>query len=320
MSSTDVFTTSLKHMDITEEQLRYEIFDLELPIRQIAKKYNCNRGCLDRLVRKWNIQLPLSRLEILLTKERLEEDLRAGLTIKQMAKNYKCGLVVLKKRIKEYDLSWLSGAGGSAQIRNLKIQGVVLTEKQRSIVIGSILGDGYITRNKSKATGQAIGNANIEFCQTADRKDYLLWKAEEMQPFIRNIYQDKKYLTYYANTVNYHVFNEFYDVFIKDGKKSIPIDIVNYLNELVLAIWVQDDGRTESYWSNLCTQGFTEEENHILAKALEDKFNLITRVKIWKGSKGNLYYLRFDSSEHKKLHTIVDPLFHPCFEYKKFKK
>ena len=317
MKESDVFTTLFSHVDMTEEQLRHEIFDLDLPIRQIAKKYNCSRCYLDRLAKKFNIRPPLPpvirKLKILLTKERLEEDLRAGLTVKQMAVNYKCGQVVVKKRIKEFGLVWLSDTGGSIQVRNLRIQEASLTQRQRDIIIGSILGDGYISRNKSKVTGQIVGNTSIQMFQCKERKDYLLWKADELKPFTKDAYQDKKYLTYYVNTVNYNLFNEFYNLFIKDGKKIVPVNIVDYLNELVLAVLYMDDGHTEKSMSSICSEGFTEDENYILAEAIEAEIKKCKRKKYG----GFNYYLNFPAVEHRKLHRIIDPLFHPCFEYKK---
>jgi len=304
---------------MTEEQLRYEIFELGLPIRQIAGKYNCNRCYLDRLVRKYNMQPPPSRLNALLTKERLEEDLRAGLTVKQMAENYQCGQVAVKRRIKKFGLAWLSDTGGSITVRNLRIQGESLTQRQRDIIIGSILGDGHISRNKSKVTAQRVGNASVQMFQCKERKDYLLWKAEELKPFTKEVYQDKKYLTYYVNTVNYDLFNDFYKLFIKDGKKVVPVNIADYLNELVLAVWYMDDGHTDSSMCNICSQSFTYEENLILAEAVKNVCGAEARIKTVKREKyeGFAYYLSFLSAESRKLHKVIDPLFHPCFEYKK---
>jgi hypothetical protein len=321
---TDVttITRTAQKFQITREQLEYELFALELPVRQIAKKYGCNRSCLDRCIEKWKITPLPSRLERLLTKEQLEADLFFGLSVKQMAKKYSCGEVVIKKRIKKFGLSWLSNTGGSIQVRNLRIQKVGLTPRQRSIIIGSILGDGYISRYVSKVTGKIIGNTEIQMCQCKERKDYLLWKARELEPFTKSIYQDKRYLTYYVNTVRYDLFNEFYNLFIKDGRKSVPENISDYLDELALTVWFMDDGHTDCMWSNLCTQSFTLRENGVLAKAVKERFGVEARVKTCRRSvkyTGYNYYLSFPSVESRKLHAIIDSLFHPCFGYKKIK-
>jgi hypothetical protein len=45
----------------------------------------------------------------------------------------------------------------------------------------------------------------------------------------------KKYFNVVFGTRNYPFLNELYDMFIYNGKKRVPIDIYNELNEVALA-------------------------------------------------------------------------------------
>jgi len=57
----------------------------------------------------------------------------------------------------------------STEIRNLKKR-LVLDDYQKSVVVGSILGDGYLFENCSKT------NYRFGINQSIKQEDYLLWK------------------------------------------------------------------------------------------------------------------------------------------------
>ena len=119
------------------------------------------------------------------------------------------------------------------------------------------------------------------------------------------------------DTICYEKFKEFSDLFKVGDIKIIPVNIIDYLDPLTVAVWYQDDGHTTKWYSDLCTQGFTKEDNEILIQALKNKYDIIPTIRWSKGKYVLQPYLHFSFEEHRKLHKLVDPLFHSCFEYKK---
>lgn len=208
----------------------------------------------------------------------------------------------------------------SRKIKELMAQGISteLSTLQRSVVVGSLLGDGHVHKSQHIQTR----NANFTCCQSAPRKEYVFWKHSIMLPFSRPMYEMKKEKAFMFDTICCKAFNEFYDLFIKEKRKIVPPDIVNYLDELALAIWYQDDGSIGRYTvnnSSFATCNCTLQECQILMDALSDRYGI---------TKGRIVYclykpqpkypiLCYTGEGHFRLHEIVDSLLHPCFEYKK---
>ena len=110
---------------------------------------------------------------------------------------------------------------------------------QQQIVLGCILGDGYITKS---------GCLQIE--QSSKQKDYLYWKYEQMKSIVfsepqKVIRYDKRtqrtYSSYrfYTQALLKQLRKEFYPI----EKKTIPLTVQNYFKAPVtLAVWYMDDG------------------------------------------------------------------------------
>lgn len=111
-----------------------------------------------------------------------------------------------------------------------------LTSRQKSIVIGTLLGDGYLRR----ITGRK--NAFLEINHSYKQKDYVLWKYENLKeivisgPKIRK-YQSRTAYRFYTKQSEY--FSKLLDMFYFNGKKIIP-DLT--IDPLSLAVWYMDDG------------------------------------------------------------------------------
>jgi len=257
-------------------------------------------------------------LENVLTKEQLEHDFFVlGLTQRQVAEKYNCGVGAVSKYQKKYSIlsefKWKS-----PKVRQLLLQKVELSTIQKSIVVGSLLGDGHV----HKSGHVQSRNANFTCSQCADRKAYLEWKYENMLPFSRPIYEMKKEKAYMFDTVCYEAFNIYHDLFFKDTIKIIPGNIVSLLDDLALAIWYQDDGSIGRYSvnnSSFATCSFTIDECNFLLSVLEEKFGMKDGRLVYSEYKPTPYYplLCFTGKGHFRLHEIVDPLLHTCFEYKK---
>jgi hypothetical protein len=53
---------------------------------------------------------------------------------------------------------------------------------------------------------------------------------------------DKVYSGYEFNTFTFRSLLWIYKSFYKNGKKILPINLEKYMNEIVLSIWIMDDG------------------------------------------------------------------------------
>ena len=257
-----------------------------------------------------------------ITKEQLEYDLFIeGLSASQISKKYGTTSSIIRTRIRNYGIPIDPRLHvNSQQVRLLFLQNAQFTDKQRSVIVGSILGDGHI----SKYFHTDTRNAYLQCSQCGERKDYLLWKAEILKPFVRDFYRMSYKETYLLDTVVYPLFNEFYNLFWingRGGRKIIPTDIVNLngFNDLALAVWFMDDGHRDRSMDMLCVNCFTVPECEILMDALYKKFNAQTVLTFMYDKQYDRKYphIEFRRGNRKILHDIVDPLMHPCFEYKK---
>jgi hypothetical protein len=313
-----ILETKLKSHSLSKEDLEYDFFILGLNQKQVTVKHNISIDVLRDRIKRFNINLEVNIHNHSFTKEQLKYDLFIEpMFLGDIAKKYDCDIGTINRRIDLWGFSKYT-YDKSPQVRQLLYNKLELTQRQRSIIIGSILGDGSIC----KKGHISVRNTYLQYFQCKERKEYLFWKAIELQPFVRDIYQIKCG-TYFMDTVSYTIFNEFYDLFWiggKGGRKIVPNNIEDYLDELALAVWFQDDGYLGECHSIISTQGFSLKDNGTLVQAIENKFSISPVIRWQKISTMYLPYLRFPAIEHRKLHKIIDPLLHTCFEYKKLPK
>src|SRR3990167_5435937 len=117
-----------------------------------------------------------------------------------------------------------------------------LTEEQKSILIGTLLGDGTMRIKK---------NAHLE---------------------INHCYAQRMLVDWMFSKFSSLVFTPFYNQFYKNGKKIIPNDLK--LNSLSLAVWFMDDGSKTYSSVYLNTQQFNLDEQIRLIGILENQFGI----------------------------------------------
>ena len=111
-----------------------------------------------------------------------------------------------------------------------------LSNEQRSILMGTILGDGNINKN-----------GGITIAASQKHEDYLQWKLDRLKslnPGPMTVYSrhDKRYNKIYT-TVRFYLgklAKEERYLFYPEGKKIIPPGV--FLDELSISIWILDDG------------------------------------------------------------------------------
>ena len=197
-------------------------------------------------------------------------------------------------------------------------RGTMITKRQKEIIIGTLLGDGYL-----QATGKK--NARLKLEHSEKQKDYIFWKYEEL----KNLMQDKpkklerynpkweKAYTYYrCQSHSMPLLGKFKRLFYdKAGRKRIPEKISMLLKSpLSLAVWYMDDGHyyLRDDVAYIYLPRYSEEEIRRLTEALGKNFNLKPRVIKKKGYP----VLYFPKEETQKLMAIIKPWVPEFMKYK----
>ncbi len=158
-----------------------------------------------------------------------------------------------------------------------------LTKQQENVLIGTILGDGFLQKTGEK-------NARLRLEHSQKQKDYVLWKGnifgrlfqgkinylERIHPKSGETY---KYCRWQSSATP--AFGKWRKYFYPNGKKIIPKDIGNFLVEpIILAVWYMDDGYLNKTDRNsyIYLGRVTRAEAEILQKAISKNFNIITII------------------------------------------
>lgn len=190
--------------------------------------------------------------------------------------------------------------------------------KQKAIIIGSILGDGYVQK-----TGKV--NARLRLEHSFKQREYLLWKKDQLQNFfqskpqvlVRNNAQFGKHY-HYVRLQSYSgsEFGTLQRLFYRDNCKIVPKEIVRLLKSpLSLAVWFMDDGyyypRDRIAYIYIPNYDQTSIDN--LLAALEHNFLLRPRVK---RKKRGEFVLMFPVDQTVALMKIIGSYVHESMRYK----
>lgn len=141
-----------------------------------------------------------------------------------------------------------------------------LTQIQRSIIIGSLLGDGYLRIVPGRK------DALLEMNHSYSQKEYVDWKFKNLKSLCLSEPKARKgngnRVAYRFSTRQSRELTAMYKVFYKDGIKRIPPRLV--LDPVMLAVWFMDDGsmcRESDVYLN--TQQFSSEDQIRCIKMLE---------------------------------------------------
>lgn len=187
-----------------------------------------------------------------------------------------------------------------------------LSKIQEQVLIGTILGDGYLRLSKS---GKA---ARLQICHSIAAKEYLFWLRDIFKNFVyaEPDYQSSNQALRFT-TISHPDFLTYQQLFYQSGIKLIPDEITNLLTDpLSLAVWFMDDGngyqKTSAY--RISTYAFGLEGNKILAKSLKTNFNLI--VNIVRDSKGYQIYIPVKDGNATRFKYLVNPYIIKSMKYK----
>jgi len=164
-----------------------------------------------------------------------------------------------------------------------------LSDIQQQLVLGCVLGDGYLRKKTS---------THLQITHSIKQKEYVDWKYQILKNLVNTpptVYEGN------AGRVGYRFFtrslpelNPFYDRFYSNGKKKIDKTIT--LTPLTLAVWYMDDG-SKSYKScYFNSQSFDLTSQNYLIDALNmlniearlNKDKIYSRIRVLTSSTPNL--------------------------------
>ena len=183
-----------------------------------------------------------------------------------------------------------------------------LTQFQKSIIVGSILGDGYIRIIPKRK------NAFLEINHSFKQKEYIDWKYQMLKeitispPKMRKC--NGKRIAHRFYTKQLPEITEIYRLFYRGDIKVIPKNLV--IDPITLSVWFMDDGSKcgkSNFYLN--TQQFSKNNQIKLLNCLE-KINLKARLNRDK----NYYRIRFISSSIDRLKELLKENLIPSMNYK----
>ena len=183
-----------------------------------------------------------------------------------------------------------------------------LTQYQKSLIIGTILGDGYLRIIPGR------NNAFLEVNHAFSQKQYVDWKFEKLQNICNSGPRIRKgngsRIAYRFYTKQYPELTKFYNNFYKNGYKIVPDNLK--LDAVALSVWFMDDGSkcgSSNFYLN--TQQF--DKNYQL-KLLHYLGKLGLRANLNRDK--NYYRIRFLSSSITTLKELLKENLIPSMYYK----
>ncbi len=183
-----------------------------------------------------------------------------------------------------------------------------LTSYQKSVIIGTLLGDGYIRTIPGRR------NAFLEINHSFSQREYVDWKYNVLKTITTSSPKPRKgngaRIAYRFFTKQHQYLSHLQNLFYVNGKKIVPEDIL--LNPLILAVWFMDDGsRCRERDVYLNTQQFDIKSQKRLLSSLE-KLQLFASLNKDK----NYKRIRFFKSSVSRLHKLITPHVIPSMQYK----
>lgn len=179
-----------------------------------------------------------------------------------------------------------------------------LSEIQKHILVGLLLGDGHLeTQNRGRTYRLKVEHA-------VGQVDYMEWLFEQFKEWIPGgIYRKSKYGREYVgiNSVSHGALRFYAQQFYVNGKKRMPPLIAKLIKEVSLAVWFMDDGSWKSGRHQtfiIHALGYSRVDLEMVQKVLLEKFGIATAIHKQKEKYWRLYVLSKSAGDFRK---VVEP-------------
>lgn len=218
---------------------------------------------------------------------------------------------------------------GKKKLSELKIGDLVyineqnISELQKQLVLGSLLGDSSIQVVESKRKSSKYINkgprARIRFQHGPKQFEYLDFKYNILKEHTNTEPKLCKNLGFGEILKKFTTRCNFYDVcktVIKNNIKKINLEWLNQVTEFGLAVWYMDDGSITNNSSSFHSEGFSLEENELLCHWLSTKFGIECKVLNYTKNDHELYYISLSRNGTKRLAALISKFVPYCMRYK----
>jgi len=205
--------------------------------------------------------------------------------------------------------------GNTKRVREMR-EKLHLSEIQKAVLIGTILGDGCLAENAEKKYWKKYWKKNfrLKIEQSDKHKEYIFWLYEIFKNWILSppkYLEERKAWRFY--TVSHPELTRFRKIFYRNRRKIVPENIEElFIHPLSLAVWFMDDGLRKGNGFSVCVHSFSKRGIQRLRVYLLEKFNLPTNIH-WDG-KGNQLY--FPVRTISCLNELVSQYILPSMKYK----
>ena len=308
-----------KYDFLTKELLQEEYVGNGLTDKQIATKYDMpSKTVVWRKRKKFGIenrwqgksnQNAKKNRKFSISKEEAEQLVEEGKTFEEIAEIMGCSIMVAKRRFKELGLS-----REQQQTSSYEYYDVELTNTQKQMVMGSLLGDGTITKSGAYSCSHSI-----------KQKKYFDHKMQVLYNLHSNCSQkyahEYKWLKnpteslHFTTGCNRYLY-ELREIFYPNGEKVFPYDyLVDNMTEEALAYWYCDDGYYTKSMNRviICSYGYPYAQ-HIL---MQELFKTVFKLEVKIGErKSRGFFIRTNTNETDKFFSLIRPHIIPSMLYK----
>lgn len=299
----------------TKEQLLSDVIS-DLTWRDIAEKYGyTDARFLRKKADQWG--LPPRRKILKPTKEELSDMLyRQNMTPYQIARKLgygEGGWSNIYAYCRQYDLVVDFST-------NRELRDVDFTQRQKDIVFGTLLGDGYLRPTNGNAANHSYA---LSLCHGEKQIEYLKWKFNEFSDFVTTKefrVNERKFRgnapTYAFSTISHPFLNDAHRIcYWNSGKKDISQEWLNLLSPLSIAVWYMDDGSLNKRYHTivLCTNSFSRPGQLLAIDYLQCQYNIKA---VLEPRRNNQTVIRINASQSRKFIDLVEPYIPECMRYK----
>ena len=190
----------------------------------------------------------------------------------------------------------------------------LLSNQQRSLIIGSLLGD---------ANGSVIksGKAYVRFGHGPKQYDYIDWKYEIMKNVVgsppKTIRCPKAFgseARRFQTLTNSEITAIVKLIYI-NNTKQITLDYLNKVDDFAFATWFMDDGCNSKSWGSISTHSFTIDENRLIAAWLSNRFQC-PEPRLSLDKRCSKYSIKLNVEILRKIRSTIKPYVPSCMSYK----
>lgn len=190
-------------------------------------------------------------------------------------------------------------------------------DELQELILGSLLGDGGIYRQRPKKQGW-LNNCYFNENHCIEQADYLKWKYEVFKKNGFNVRFTKNSISGYTGKKQIGIStgnNKFFNQFINFKNDFHKTKILENMGPQALAVWYQDDGYSNGF--SIASHGFTVEQNEYLSELINKKFGFNTYVRYENKKDGRSFpYIAGRVEDKIKLKQICEDFFHPEMMFK----